>query len=177
MYGRRLSVWKWHVLTNRLAADSIRLWFNKHEGGHMNHCWLNGIEASLQYPLTSTSLLTISSLIEDRIIEMDEQRCTYISTPPSEGTRWNAITYNPYNDELQREWLKQSSRCTLMHAHARSCMQMDGMHGVGPQWACICTHLHAYALLWIHMHSYACRVSLGWGSGRASACICTHVYP
>ena len=63
-----------------------------------------------------------------------------------------------------------------MHAHARSCMQMDGMHGVGPQWVCIWIHMHAYALMWMHMDTYACRVSLGWGSGRASGCICMHVY-
>ena len=167
MYGRRLSVWKWHVLTNRLAADSIRLWFNKHEGGHMNHCWVNGIEASLQYPLTSTSLLTISSLIEDRIIEMDEQRCTYISTPPSEDTRWNAITYNPYNDELQREWLKQSSICMHMHGNASifTLMHADGWN----PWS--------GSSVGMHMYTSACRVSLGWGSGRASAGICIHVYP
>ena len=55
-------------------------------------------------------------------------------------------------------------------------MQMDGIHGVGPQWVCICTHLHADAPLWMQMHTYVCRVSLGWGNGRTSACICMHVY-
>ena len=156
MYGRRLSVWKWHVLTNRWATDSIRLWFNKHEGGHINHCWVNDIQASLPNPLTSTSLLTISSLIEERIIEMDDHPCTYTSTPPSEDTRWNAITYNPYNDELQREWLELSSICTHLHAHARSCIHLNAH-------ACIWTECmewvfsgHAYVRICMHMDTYGC---------------------
>ena len=131
----------------------------RNKRGYMNPCWVNGIEASLLSPLTSTSLLTISSLMEKRIIEMDEQRCTYTSTPPSECTRWNTITYNPNNDELQGEWLKQSSICMHMNGNASiftlMCMQMDGIH----EWV-----FSGYAYVYICMHE------------REDRCRCMHMH-
>ena len=56
-------------------------------------------------------------------------------------------------------------------------MPMDGMHRVGPQWVCIYTHLHVYALH-VDTDAYICMQSQsGWSSGHAYACICMHMYP
>ena len=56
--------------------------------------------------------------------------------------------------------------CTLMHA--------DGWNA----WSGSSVGMHMYtsACIWIHMdiHAYACRVSLGWGSGRAWLAEQTH---
>ena len=152
MYGRRLSVWKWHVLTNRWATDSVLLWSNKHRGSHKPFL-------SERYSSVS-SIPTHFDFITDHII-------TYGGANHWDGwtvlhlhkhaTLWRYPVKRHHIQPIQR-WIAKrmigavihlhtsAPRCTLMHADGRNAWSGSS---VG-------MHMHTSACIWIHMDTHAC---------------------
>ena len=156
MYGRRLSVWKWHVLTNRRAADSVRLWSNKHGGV----TWTTS-EWTIYKRLFNTHLLRL-------------HYWPYLHSWRSESSRWmnnvapkqahhplkvpgetpSPTTHTTMNCK-ENDWSCHPDARSCMHMHAHACRWMECMEWVlsGHAYAHICMHMHSYGYTCIHMHA------------------------
>ena len=94
------------------------------------------------------------------------------------ATLWRYPVKHHHVQPIQR-WIAKRMIEAVIHLRpdVSICMHMHGN-------ASIFTLMHADgwnpwsgSSVGMHMYTSACRVSLGWGSGRASAGICIHVYP